>query len=586
MEGTSVLDDNAGIGGVWKVYDRWIGELEKAAQDRRAALLNPLASAEQFRAWSADLRSWFRNAVGPLPALDSVLKPEPAGLIERDGYRIEKWLYPTLPGAWTSAHLYVPEAVNRLGLAICAPVGHWPEGKAVKDYQKMAGFMALQGIPVLVYDHPGIGERREYLSAVTGLSLLGKSPSDEHDHTGTLATLAGIPPARLYIAEAARAFDFLASFPFVNRARIGFTGASGGGTLSFLAGAYLDETAFCVPVCIVKGQEAGGGMDAEQQRPDGGMRGVAAVDLLASLAPKPAMIVTENEFEASARSFAALRRLYEIAGAPDAAGYFAVEDVHGYTHPMVEAVHAFLARNFGLPAAGPGAWSRIRTLSEAETWCSPTGCLVRDRPQVTLQEQIARLAPPPAGLSRDTLVALLGIGDWKSAPVPYVFVGSAAGRIRVTGAVNARPGELGLLAWREKPADYFHGQSALYRSIEACEARRLPGYRHSLAGLRVRQILDFLEKNRGAVSELVGEREWSVPLALACALAPVALLPRATVRYLPACFRDHLRAALHSTPLSAIVPGLLAAGDMDDVIALCQGRLTVEHRVDSDGRVI
>jgi hypothetical protein len=315
---------------------------------------------------------------------------------------------------------------------------------------------------------------------------------------------------------------------------------------------------------------------------------VAAVDLLASLVPRPAMIVREKGFEDTARSVATLRRLYELAGAPQAAGYFAIDDVHGYTHPMTEAVYAFLAANFGLPGADRNAWNRVRTLPEKETWCVPSGFLVRDRPQVTLQEQIARLAPEPAGLSRERLAALLGLADWQRAPVPYAFTGEVADTVHVTGVCASRPGELGLMAWRDdKPADYWGpGQGALHRSAEAGEFRGLLDFGRSVAGLRVRQILDFLEDHRGKVGELAGEGEWSVPVAIACALAPAELLPRASVRYLPGCFRDHLLAALNTTARAAYVPGLLAAGDMDDIVALCGGRLVITHRVDADGRVV
>ena len=570
-------------------YAKWIQELEANAQARRRAALNKLASAADVRAWATELRAWFRKAVGPLPLPSTPRKPERTGIIERDGYRVEKWLFESLPGTLASSNLYVPAKVNSAGLAICVPLGHWAEGKAHKDHQQMAAFMALHGIPVLVYDHAGVGERREYVNRVTGVSATGKSPTDEHNHTGALAVLAGIPPCRFFIAEAARALEFLASFPFVNRSRIGFTGASGGGTVSLLATTVLGDAAFSIPVCIVGGEETSSGSgDAEQHRPEGGRRGVAAVDLLASLVPRPVMIVRERGFEATARSVATLRRLYELAGAPQAAGYFAIDDVHGYTHPMTEAVYAFLAANFGLPGFDRKDWTRVRTLPEQETWCVPSGFLVRDRPQVTLQEQIARLAPRPAGLSQERLAALLGIEDWQRAPVPYAFAGEVAEKVRVTAAHAARPGELGIMAWQsDTPADYWGpGQAALHRAPDAGEFRGLLDFGRSVAGLRVRQILDFLEDHRGKVRELAGDGEWSVPVAIACALAPAELLPSATVRYLPASFRDHLRAELNTMPRSAYVPGLLSAGDMDDIVALCGGRLSIEHRVNSDGRVV
>lgn len=582
------MADNPTTGEEKDAYDRWIGQLAGDAQSRRRARLDTLASADQVLAWAADLRRWFRTGVGPLLPLAGPQKREHVGTIAGDGYSIQKWLFESLPGTWTSANLYVPAAINAAGVAVCAPVGHWPEGKARLDYQRMASFFAVHGIPVLVYDHAGLGERREYVNRITGLSPLGRSPTCEHSHTGALATLAGIAPSRFYITEAARAFEFLASFDFVNEAKIGFTGASGGGTICIMAGAYIDEAVFNIPVCIVRGETIGGTGDAEQQIPGAGVRGVASVDLLATLAPKPTMIVTETNFDASARSYATLRRLYDIAGAPsDATEFFAVADVHGYTRPMIEAAYAFLAKNFGLPAIQAAAWGRVVDLAEPQTWCSPSGLLVRDRPQITLQEQIALLAPQPAGLMRTRLAELLGIADWTRSPVPYAVTGEAAATVVVTGAVTTRPGELGLMAWPEKPAELCgFGQAALYSWREAGEARRLPEFGRSLIGLRVRQILDFLEDHSGVAIELVGEREWSVPVALACALAPAGLLPRALARYLPACFRDHLHAALNTTPLSTYVPGLLTAGDLNDVVALCDDRLAVEHRVDADGRVI
>lgn len=584
-----MTNQNDFMPGMQAAYQQWIGELEAGAQARRRAALDKLASAADVRAWAADLRAWFRGAVGPLPLPSTPRKPEMTGVIERDGYRVEKWLFETLPGTLASSNLYVPVKVNSAGLAICAPLGHWAEGKAHKDYQQMAAFMALHGIPVLVYDHAGVGERREYVNRVTGLSAVGKSPTDEHNHTGALATLAGIPPCRFFIAEAARAFEFLSSFPFVNRSRIGFTGASGGGTLSLMAAAHLADAAFSIPVCIVGGEETSNGHgDAEQHRPESGRRGVAAVDLLASLVPRPAMIVRERGFEATARSVATLRRLYELAGAPQSAGYFAIDDVHGYTHPMTEAVYAFLAANFGLPGADRNAWIRVRTLPEQETWCVPSGFLVRDRPQVTLQEQIARLAPRPAGLSREKLAALAGIDDWQRAPVPYGFAGEVAEKVRVTAVHAARPGELGLMAWQsDKPADYWGaGQAALHRAPDAGEFRALLDFGRSVVGLRVRQILDFLEDHRGKVRELAGDGDWSVPVAIACALAPAELLPRATAQHLPAGFRDHLLAELNATSRSAYVPGLLGAGDLDDIVVLCGGRLSIGHRTDPNGRVV
>lgn len=568
-------------------YQAWRDGLEAEAQARRQAALARLATADDVRVWAAELRAWFRQVVGQLPLPAQPAAPELTGTIERDGYRIEKWLFETMPGTWTSSNLYIPDRPHPGGVAMCAPLGHWTQGKAQTDYQQMAGFMALHGIPVLVYDHAGVGERREFINPVSGLSAVGKSPTDEHNHTGALATLAGIPPCRLFLAEAAQASAFLASFPFVDRSRIGFSGASGGGTISAFAGAYLEDVAFSIPVCIIADDGVSGSGDAEQQCPDSGVRGVALVDLLAALVPRPAMIIREKGFALTERSWAMLHRLYGLAGASQAAAYAPIEDVHGYTHPMVEAAYAFLAGNFSLPRLDITAWTRVRLLDEHATWCTPAGCLLRDRPQVTVQEQVARLAPRPSGLTRERLAQLLGIADLARSPAPPSFAGEASGRVPVAGAHSALPGALGLLDWPELPADYYGpGQSALYRSTAAGESRRLPAFGRSLLGLRVRQILDFAADHRGRIAEFAASGEWSLPLALACALAPAADLPRATVRDLPLRHRDQLSARLGTASLSACVPGLLAAGDTEDILALCGGRLRVEGFADAEGRAV
>ena len=47
-----------------------------------------------------------------------------------------------------------------------------------------------------------------------------------------------------------------------------------------------------------------------------------------------------------------------------------------------------------------------------------------------------------------------------------------------------------------------------------------------------------------------------------------------------------LTARLGTASLSACVPGLLAAGDTEDILALCGGRLRVEGFADAEGRAV
>ncbi len=566
----------------------WLATMTQEALARRRALLDTLQTPQDVLDWAQQTQQWYRDTVGPLVDLDGEPRRIACGTIRCDGYRVEKWLVEVFPGTFDPVNLYVPDRPNDKGVAIVMPEGHSPEGKAAKEYQNACAYFAHNGIGSLVYDHSGNGERREYWNRVRNEPIPGRSPTSEHDRTGDLSTLAGIQPVRFYITEAARMRDFLATFPFAKRENIGITGVSGGGSMSRLAAAYLGDLAFCIPVCIVRGEQNVGGGDSEQNSWSAGVRGVAAVDLVACTVPKPAMLVTETAFEATAQSYATLRRLYDLAGAPAGASeMFAVDDEHGYTHPMIEAVYDFLARQFDLPRADHHTWNHVRLLPADQTHTGPTGLVQRDRLQVPLQQQIKRLAPQPRGLTRANLPEALRIADWQRSPVAYSFDGQPDGTVRVTGASGAAAGELGLLDWVEPhPPEWHHMQSILYRSQEAERSRAMLVFDRGLVGLRVRQVLDFLEDHRGQVKCLTAERDWALPVAFACAMAGPDLLPRATVRYLPASFRDFLDADLNTTSLGQIVPGLLAYGDIDDVVALCEDRLEVQWRVDADGRVI
>ena len=53
----------------------------------------------------------------------------------------------------------------------------------------------------------------------------------------------------------------------------------------------------------------------------------------------------------------------------------------------------------------------------------------------------------------------------------------------------------------------------------------------------------------------------------------------------PAIFRTYWTSGASTTP-GLYVQGLLVHGDMDDVIKLAGGRLTVQYRIDADGRVV
>jgi len=82
--------------------------------------------------------------------------------------------------------------------------------------------LVKKGYVVLNFDPIGRGERGPYHDEAAG---------NEHDVAGRQCFLTGTHLSSLMMWDAIRAIDYLCTRKEVDRARIGITGCSGGGTL-------------------------------------------------------------------------------------------------------------------------------------------------------------------------------------------------------------------------------------------------------------------------------------------------------------------------------------------------------------------
>ena len=135
--------------------------LDDLEQRARAALdrlphARTKADAERQR---PDLRRKLEESLGhrrlPWPP---DLRTAVTGTLHRDGYRIEKLVFHTLPGVQVAAHLYVPEKLAGPAPAVIFYVGHWwPDSKMRPDFQAFCINMARMGFVVLSFDPFGQG---------------------------------------------------------------------------------------------------------------------------------------------------------------------------------------------------------------------------------------------------------------------------------------------------------------------------------------------------------------------------------------------------------------------------------------------
>jgi dienelactone hydrolase len=301
------------------------------------------------------IRSRLAQALGPVPDPPPPLDPASHGALHRDGYRIEKVTFQTMPGVRMTANLYLPSSPGRHP-AILAVHGHWRGAKQDRVVQARCIGAAKLGITVLAVDAFGAGERGigkalgEYHGEMTAATLLP-----------TGATLAG-----LQVYENARALAYLASRPEVDSARVGVTGASGGGNQTMYAAAMIEGLKAAVPVCSVGNYRSYLGIACCMcEVVPGALTFAEEWGVLGLAAPKPLMIVnaTRDAVQFSVaearKTLAGLEPLYRLFGRQENLRHAVFESGHDYNKAMREAAYGWFNRHLagigdGSPVAEPG----------------------------------------------------------------------------------------------------------------------------------------------------------------------------------------------------------------------------------------
>ena len=212
------------------------------AADARWSEAVPL---ETLNARRERLRADFARALGGFPERCD-LDVQVRGCVTRQGYRVEKLLFTSVPGHHVTAHLFLPDdARSRAPYpAILMPCGHDDEGKASRNHQRAAVIAAQAGFAALLYDPLDQGERLQQ-------GTMAKGNVTGHVNAGLRAHLLGWGFARFRIWDGMRALDVLSARPDIDPRRIGVAGMSGGGTLSAYLFALDDRLAAGCPMGFI-----------------------------------------------------------------------------------------------------------------------------------------------------------------------------------------------------------------------------------------------------------------------------------------------------------------------------------------------
>ena len=392
-----------------------------AAEARKAAL----RTAEEIRRYQCEKRQLFFDALGGLPEEPVDLQPVVTGVIRKDGYRIEKVLFQSLPGFHVPGLLYVPDQLraerNAAVLFLC---GHWGQSKACEEYQRMSQELARAGFVVLAMDPVGQGERQQYFQPGGGYGRLGISVP-EHSHVGVQCELAGSNLTRWYVRDMLSGVDYLASLPFVDPARIGATGNSGGGTQT----AYLmladERVAAAAPCTFLNDRRlflhAGMGHDSEQNLFRAISGGIDFDDMLITFAPRPALVGAARfdyfHLKGVDKCMDSARRIYRALGKEDALALAVADTEHTYSPFLRKAVTNFFKQHLRSEAPDhPGFSNEELPLEPAESLnCCTTGNVVAEFSagktvfqlnREYLRQQVRRHVPDPVEVAE-----VLGIAD-------------------------------------------------------------------------------------------------------------------------------------------------------------------------------
>jgi dienelactone hydrolase len=316
----------------------------------------PPKTKEEWAKRRQQVREQLLVALGLWPMPEKTpLDPVIHGKIERDGYTVEKARFASMPGHAVTGNLYRPTGdASGDRPAVLSPHGHWANGRfyeaSDKEVEKQIQSGAEKTREGAKYPLQARCANLAKLGFVVfHYDMVGYADSTAIPHREGFKDAAAELRLQSFMGLQAwnsiRALDFLESLPGVDRKRIGVTGASGGGTQTFILCAIDDRPAAAFPAVMVSTAMQGGCVCENCSH----LRvGTGNIEIAGLFAPKPLAMSAAKDWTAEimTKGYPELKRLYTLLGAEDQVAARAwLEFGHNYAQPSREFMYAWFSKH-------------------------------------------------------------------------------------------------------------------------------------------------------------------------------------------------------------------------------------------------
>ncbi len=339
-------------------------------------------SLEQWKARAQVVRLQTKVALAIHP--DVELSSSPPTIHDRkamDGYSVEKVYFESLPGLFVTGSLYRPsEETGAKHPAVIYAHGHWTNGRfyeasdnevrtllatgaerfepaAINMFQAACVQLARMGCVVFQFDMLGYADCQQISFERSHLfDFQTPQPPVTDDGWPLYSARAegyGQSVMALQTVNTIRAIDVISALDDVDPTKLAITGASGGGTQSFIAAAIDSRLAGAFPAVMVSTAMQGG---CTCENACGLRVGTGNVEIAATIAPRPLGMTAANDWtrDMPQDGFPELKAIFGLYGKPKNVELNAsLHFPHNYNHVSRTALYGWVNRLFNLGLAEP-----------------------------------------------------------------------------------------------------------------------------------------------------------------------------------------------------------------------------------------